>query len=265
MDIKGMIKKMNHNIALISLLSILAVVCFSDLTSSDGPLSGLPSTERCPPCERFHELNTQIRDGRIDKETAAVRFRIIVRELDEYAAKIGFTANGLSRCVFPLQGYDASAIGGRRGDGYVLGGYDYFDGNDHTGHPAQDIFIRDRNQDALDDLTRKPVNVLAISGGLVVSVETNWDQGSRLRGGRYIWIYDPEKAALSYYAHNEAVFVKVGELVKPGDPIATVGRTGLNAYRKRSPTHLHWVYLAIEKGLPKPQNRFEKIAICDFK
>jgi murein DD-endopeptidase MepM/ murein hydrolase activator NlpD len=259
------------------LFTALVIVFFTGLKSSADPLAGTSPREiplvmsqfhpryRCLPCEEFHELNTQIRDGVIDKKTAVARFRFVVRELDEYAAKISFAAHGSSRCVFPLSGYTPSAIGGKRGNGYINGGYDYFAGNAHTGHPAYDIFIRDRNHDALDDLTGKPVNVLAVNGGLVVSVETNWDKGSPLRGGRYIWVYHPQKASLTYYAHNETVFVKVGDMVKPGDPIATVGRTGLNAYRRSSPTHLHWMYLAIKNGLPLPESRYDALSGCVLK
>jgi peptidoglycan LD-endopeptidase LytH len=267
---------MSHKNKLVILLGVLIFICFSCLICFADLLVGSSLKEpplemnralllnRCLPCEKFHELNTQIRDGLIEKKTAATRFSRVVKELDEYAVKIGLSATVASRCTFPVSGYTLSAIGGKRGNGYVSGGYDYFDGNAHTGHPAQDIFIRDRNHDALDDLTGKPVNVLAINGGLVVSVETKWAKGSPLRGGRYIWVYNPQEASLNYYAHNEAVFVKVGDIVKPGDPIATVGRTGLNAYKRSSPTHLHWMYLEIKDGLPRPHNKYAALSSCVF-
>jgi murein DD-endopeptidase MepM/ murein hydrolase activator NlpD len=268
---------MNGKNTFIILLGILLIICLPGLTLSADLLpelspQAIPAEmnrsrplDRCLPCEKFHELNTQIRDGLIDKKTAVARFRSVVRELEEYAAKICLSAPIPSRCVFPLQGYSPSAIGGKRGNGYVVGGYDYFAGNAHPGHPAHDIFIRDRNQDGLDDLTGKPVNVLATSGGLVVSVETKWNKNSTLRGGRYLWVYDPQEASLTYYAHNETIFVKVGDRVKPGDRIATVGRTGLNAYKRSSPTHLHWMYLDIRNGLPRPENRFDRLSTCILK
>jgi hypothetical protein len=65
--------------------------------------------------------------------------------------------------------------------------------------------------------------------------------------GYYIWIYAPEENALFYYAHNNEVLVNVGQIVNAGDTIATVGRTGLNAFKKRSPTHLHFMKLVLDK------------------
>jgi len=96
------------------------------------------------------------------------------------------------------------------------------------------------------------VNVLSMTGGVVVALEGEWQSTSSLRGGRYIWIYDPDEDGLVYYAHNATIKVAVGDVVKPGDGIATVGRSGLNAFKKRSPTHLHLTYLQIRDGYPRP-------------
>jgi murein DD-endopeptidase MepM/ murein hydrolase activator NlpD len=98
-----------------------------------------------------------------------------------------------------------------------------------------------------------------MTGGIVVSVENEWYPQSKLRGGKYIWIYDISSEALVYYAHNKEIFVRVGDIVSPGDIIAKVGRTGLNAYKKRSPTHLHLTYLRVRDGYPKPENIFSDL------
>ncbi|MCJ7641760.1 MAG: M23 family metallopeptidase, partial [Desulfobacterales bacterium] len=48
------------------------------------------------------------------------------------------------------------------------------------------------------------------------------------------------------------IAVSVGQIVSRGDRLGKVGRTGLNAYPKRSPTHLHFsVHQSID-GYPKP-------------
>jgi len=96
--------------------------------------------------------------------------------------------------------------------------------------------------------------------GVVVAMETSWDTSSIQRGGKYIWIYEPTTNCLFYYAHNSSVLVQVGDIVKPGNVIATVGRTGLNAHKKRSPTHLHFMELQLDKSFyPKPVNCYDRL------
>ena len=160
------------------------------------------------------------------------------------------------RLCFPLKGYSFHFIGGKGGSGYQAQGYDFFDGNDHRGHPGHDIFIRDKNQDGLDDMTGKPVEVISASSGIVVSVNLNWKPSSPLRGGNYIWIYEPIKSRYYYYAHFDQIFVKVGQIVSTGDRLGTLGRTGVKAYLQQSPTHLHFVVHESINGYPKPINPY---------
>jgi peptidoglycan LD-endopeptidase LytH len=210
-------------------------------------------------CNDFNSLNTAIRDNIIKKPAAKVRFRKLIEDIrNEYFAS-GGGDYAASSWVFPLQGYGHGAIGGVRGNGYQKGGYNYFDGNRHTGHPSHDIFIHDRKQISIDDGTGKPVHVLSVTGGVVVAETKEWDSKSPLRGGKYIWIYDPTSNALVYYAHNSKLHVNVGDRVKPGDIIADVGRTGLNARKTRSPSHLHLTYLSIVNGLPVSINIYREL------
>ncbi|MBJ6750582.1 M23 family metallopeptidase [Geomonas anaerohicana] len=203
----------------------------------------------------FDTLNTRIRDNQVGKAEARERFTELVQALSREYRAAGAAEYPAESWCFPLKGYDYRAIGGR-GNGYQLGGYDYFAGNRHSGHPSHDIFIRDKRQTGLDDRTGKSVQVLSMTGGVVVAAEKQWQPGSRLRGGKYLWILDPATQSLVYYAHNADLHVKVGDLVRPGDVIAEVGRTGLNAYRKRSPTHLHLTLLSVAGGLPVARNPY---------
>jgi murein DD-endopeptidase MepM/ murein hydrolase activator NlpD len=155
-----------------------------------------------------------------------------------------------------LRGYGPSAIGGQGGSGYQPEGYDFFDGNRHKGHPGHDIFIRDNNQDGLDDRTGKPIDVISVSSGIVVSANLSWEPSSPIRGGNYIWVYDPIKSRYYYYAHLTEIFVKVNDIVSREDSLGTVGRTGVKAYPKRSPTHLHFVVHQSIEGHPKPINPY---------
>ena len=158
-----------------------------------------------------------------------------------------------------MRGYGPRAIGGKGGSGYQPEGYDFFDGNRHKGHPGHDIFIRDKNQDSLDDVTGKPVEVSSVSSGMIVSVNLNWKPSSPIRGGNYIWVHDPIKNRYYYYAHLNEIFVSVGQIVSRGDPLGAVGRTGVKAYPKSSPTHLHFVAHQSTDGYPKPINPYEEL------
>jgi murein DD-endopeptidase MepM/ murein hydrolase activator NlpD len=208
----------------------------------------------------FDSVNTLVRDNKIGKEQALEQLQRILPALQTayYSQKTDEAKS--EKWIFPVEGYSSNAIGGTRGEGYVPSGYDYFDGNKHGGHPAHDIFIYDKNQDCKDDKTGKFVNVLSVTSGIVVALEKEWGSASSLRGGKYIWIYALEENALFYYAHNNEVLVNVGQIVNVGDTIATVGRTGLNAFKKRSPTHLHFMKLVLDKEFyPKPVNTYKEL------
>ncbi len=207
-------------------------------------------------CKQFNDLNTLVRDQKIRKETAQREMERIIFGL--YVSKE--IKSGQAGFVFPLKGYTSTAIGGKSGEGFISKGYNYFDGNKHKAHPAHDIFINDKNQDCLDDKTGKPVPVLAVSSGVVVACEKNWKPGSELRGGNYIWIFNRSTKTLYYYAHNGEVKVNPGDQVQAAQVIATVGRTGLNASKKRSPTHLHFMALQVDKTfIPFPFNNYAQL------
>ncbi len=210
-------------------------------------------------CVQFNTLNSLIRDGKIGKQAARNELKRLLGELRRQYSLAGGTDQPKSAWVFPLAGYDARAITGGRNKGYIARGYDYFTGNRHGGHPAFDIFIRDHNQDCLDDRTGKLVKVLSLTGGIVVALEREWEESSNLRGGKYIWVYDPANELLVYYAHNGELLVGLGDIVKPGDPIATVGRSGFNAAKRRSPTHLHLSVLQVRDGRPLPVNAYQEL------
>jgi murein DD-endopeptidase MepM/ murein hydrolase activator NlpD len=160
---------------------------------------------------------------------------------------------------FPLRGYSQNAIGGKNGSGYITKDYDFFDGNKHGGHPAHDIFIYDKNQDCNDDRTGDPVDVLSMTSGIVVAMSNEWDPQSDLRGGKFVMIYEPANDALYYYAHNNKVYVELGDLIMPCMKIAEVGRSGLNAYKKKSPTHLHISRFIVNEGNIIPDDLYKDL------
>ncbi|HIJ82515.1 MAG TPA: M23 family metallopeptidase [Desulfuromonadales bacterium] len=212
-----------------------------------------------PSCSSFNELNDMIRDGKIDRQRAQVEFKRRLGEVRrEYYGRNGHNFSEKD-WVFPVAGYDARAIGGGKRHGFIAGGYDYFSGNRHGGHAAYDIFILDRNQDGRDDRNGKRVTILSMTGGIVVALADDWKPGSALRGGKYIWVYDPANELLVYYAHNEKLIATLGDILEPGDPLASMGRSGLNAFKKRSPTHLHFGVARVTGDDVRPVNVYEKL------
>ncbi len=224
----------------------------SELQSTPETVATSVSPSARPPCSAFNELNSLIRDGRIAKTAATSELAARMADIRAEYYRRGGRNYPPEQWVFPLAGYDAGAIDRGKNHGFVPTGYDFFSGNRHGGHPAYDIFIRDRNQDSRDDRTGAAVSVLSMTGGVVVALDKGWKLGSGLRGGNYLWVYDPGNDLLVYYAHNEDLIVDVGSIVKPGDSLAAVGRSGLNAAKRRSPTHLHFSVLRLEHGQPVP-------------
>ena len=220
------------------------------------PVSNISSAA----CVDFNSLNNKILNGLVQRDKALKEIQILLPKLRSYFYDNGGKDFTKASWVFPLEGYNSSVIGGENGSGYIASGYDYFDGNKHKGHPAQDIFIIDKNRDCLDDKKKKLVNVLSMTGGIVIATETVWDTTSNLRGGKYIWIYDPSSNSFFYYAHNSNVLVRPCDIIEPGETIATVGRTGLSAFKKRSPTHLHFMQLKLDKNnYPRPFNCYKDL------
>ncbi len=221
----------------------------------------LDSTARSDstPCDAFVMLQQQIRAEAITKDSAIAVFKDILPQLDAYFALHHRGISTPSEWCFPIEGYTPHAVGDN-GKGYRAYGFDFFAKTRHNPHPAHDIFIFDDNQDELDDYTKLPVRVLSISSGVVVETKTEWSDTSRLRGGKYVWIYEPTSKRIFYYAHLRSVFVKLGDCLISGEPIGEVGRTGFHAYKRRSPTHLHLMILQIGKnGLPKPINPYKEM------
>ena len=235
-----------------SLLSCLLII----ILTSFYPGTPLPAQEG--PAAGWHLLYLKIRDSEISKEEALTKLKSLEPLLKNHNIESS-NRKSEDRLGFPLKGYGPSAIGGKGGSGYQIEGYDFFDGNRHKGHPGHDIFIRDKNQDGLDDVNGRPIEVISVATGIVVSANLNWEPSSPIRGGNYVWIYDPIESRYYYYAHLNEIFVSVGQIVSKADRIGTLGRTGVKAYLKRSPTHLHFVVHHSVAGYPKPINPYSEL------
>lgn len=219
----------------------------------------IPKNSMLMYCATFRQIQQDIRDCVITPDSAT-------RAWQENIRNIRATFHNGDTCrmgdstyfVFPIKGYTPEKSIGGRGMGYRADGFDLFDMDVKGSHPAHDLFVYDKNQDNLDDRTWKPVEVLAFTSGVVVAVENNWKYDSDLRGGNWIWIYDPCLDGLFYYAHNNVLFVEPGQWVNAGDKISEMGRSGFNAFKRRSPTHLHLMFLKLNKdALPEPGDTYD--------
>jgi murein DD-endopeptidase MepM/ murein hydrolase activator NlpD len=197
----------------------------------------------------WQQFERRVRDGGMGTAEGRAEIARWAEFLEQGGASPGFGR----RVFFPLRGYGLQAVGGKNGEGYLPAGYAFLDGNRHKGHPAQDIFIHDGDQDGLEDRTGRPAEVLALADGVVLSTFTEWapdEAYQHIRGGNYAWIYHPALKLFSYYAHLQDIRVGLGETVHGGAVIATLGRTGTNAYPPRSPTHLHLMLLRCRDMTP---------------
>ena len=94
-------------------------------------------------CEDWDLLDKQVRDGRMDRATARKEIIALDQELlADYAGKI--TAG---KFYFPLEGYSSAHYNCVLKGDYQPGGYDFYQGNKHGGHPAYDLFIADKDED----------------------------------------------------------------------------------------------------------------------
>jgi murein DD-endopeptidase MepM/ murein hydrolase activator NlpD len=224
------------------LLLVLAGPAFADPVQVSAP-------------DEWSTLQGAVRDGKIPRSEARkeiVRLGGLLRE--------GAGAKGVSSPFhFPVKGYGPDSIGGKAGSGFKPSGYDFYDGNRHIGHPAHDLFIRDSRSDGLDSGTGKPAEIVSFTDGVVIAVNPSWQFPSEIRGGIYLWIYDPAGDRYYYYAHLAQALVVPGDRVRAGERIALLGRTGKNAWSKRSPTHLHFMCLSFDDGRMTPHDTYHEL------
>jgi hypothetical protein len=207
------------------------------------------------PIQEWERYEKRVRDQEAPKDSLRAEFAGFYGAVK---ARYPGSAGVDSPWVFPLAGYGRESVGkggfrpGIYYGGSTIKGYDFFDGNRHGGHPAYDIFIRDRDQDSREDGSGRPVEIVAPVDLIVLSRETEWQADSPLRGGKYVWTYAVSGGELVYFSHLDSVIASPGDSVPAGKVLGWVGRTGKNAAAKRSPTHLHLMALRVGKRGPEP-------------
>jgi len=204
---------------------------------------------------RFKTMLVNVREQKVSPYEAENEFVEIFKGIRESYPN-ALKEDEASLLAFPLTKSNVDAVGGK-GSGYFVKNFNLFDFNVNGSHPAHDIFIFDPNQDCKDDRKDDYVDIVSVGNGIVMAIEKDWTDSSAFRGGNYVWVYDFERGGLWYYAHHRKVVVDVGQIVKAGDKLGEVGRTGFNARNKRSDTHLHLMYLKINQDfLPEPMDYY---------
>lgn len=110
-----------------------------------------------------------------------------------------------------------------------------------------------RKHRGIDIFASKGTPLLAVSDGVITSV------GNGAISGKTVWLRSSHHPITAYYAHLDQQKVRVGQRVKKGDVIGTVGKTG-NA--RTTPAHLHFgIYTRSGAVNPLPYvKRASKIA-----
>jgi murein DD-endopeptidase MepM/ murein hydrolase activator NlpD len=98
---------------------------------------------------------------------------------------------------------------------------------------------------ALDLFAPEGTAVVSASAGVVLLAEQGWTESdpfstSSHAGGNSVIVFDPASDRFYRYCHFETVTVTAGQAVEPGDPVGTIGHSGLNASRPRHGGHVHF-------------------------
>jgi len=98
---------------------------------------------------------------------------------------------------------------------------------------------------AIDLFAHEGAPVYAVSRGMVVLADRNWNPASLFsttsrKGGNAVIVFDPDRDRFYRYCHMSTVQVAAGAPVAAGQVIGSVGHSGLNAARPGHGGHLHF-------------------------
>lgn len=196
----------------------------------------------------FQELIFLIQQRKIEPSTAQINFQRIIDSLRRENGNIRYVQE--PKPIFPLKGYTLATSYKPTMSKYTDTLYNFFEKALNI-HPAIDLFIKDKNKDGIDDITKKQVAVVSITEGVVIAVNKNKELGD-------IWVYDFYNHALIYYAFCQKINVHVGDRLGSGTQIASVGIRGKQQCKKGAGTRLHVMILSLgEDNLPQPMNPLE--------
>uniref|UniRef100_Q01PB4 Peptidase M23B n=1 Tax=Solibacter usitatus (strain Ellin6076) TaxID=234267 RepID=Q01PB4_SOLUE len=104
---------------------------------------------------------------------------------------------------------------------------------------------RQTHRYAIDLFAREGTTVHAVSRGIVVLADREWDPANLFsttsrKGGNAVIVFDPDHDRFYRYCHMSTVQVSTGELVTASQIVGSVGHSGLNASQPGHGRHLHF-------------------------
>ena len=102
--------------------------------------------------DRWHATDQLIRDRKIDEDDAMDSIRLYVKLGKQEFKTRDIPGTKRSDWVFPMSGW-TSVTYRSNGKDYKDDRFDYFQGGEFKGHPANDVFILDKNNDGIIEST----------------------------------------------------------------------------------------------------------------
>jgi murein DD-endopeptidase MepM/ murein hydrolase activator NlpD len=198
-------------------------------------------------CRQWEQLEQQVRDGKVDRRTVRAQFQALWPQVT--IDDIPSPKEGLWQWDFPMPGYGADDWSSQS---YDPSSYKFFDGPDAKGHPGVNIYAHDIHRKGLDDRTGKPIAIVSATDGVVVSARKFWTEADPNPLGVYVCILSQEEKRFFYYAHLSKLKVGLGQLVKKGQVLGWLGRTGHTVIKRNLGTHLLFEVHSFDDGLFYP-------------
>jgi hypothetical protein len=168
---------------------------------------------------KYAEQHLKVAPGKVDLSPEDLaRYEREREHLGTVVARFSATPPSTFRLRAPVDGPRSSSFGLRR----------VFNGKSRNPHSGMDI------------AAPKGTPVVAAAAGTVI------DAGDYFFNGNTVWI-DHGAGLLTMYCHLDTIAVRTGQVVAPGERIATVGATG----RVTGP-HLHWS-VSLNRAMVDPE------------
>ena len=198
-------------------------------------------------CRQWQEWEQKVWDGKAERKEAQTKFRELWSRvtIDDLPS----VKEGLWQWDFPMPGYGADDWSSQS---YNPEQYKFADGPAAVGHPAINIYAHDRLRKGLDDRTGKAIAIVSATDGVVVSARKFWAETDTNPLGVYVCVLSQEEKRFFYYAHLSKLKVGLGQLVRKGQVLGWLGRTGTDVVKKNLGTHLRFEVHTFDDGLFYP-------------